>query len=153
MRTIGFHASKGIIRFVVLEGDVSSPTVVNHERRPLQLIADRPAFVQNARNLFDNVLTTLSPDRLAYVLSMDAKSKDQIAGLILPFAALNVCARDHSKSCDEFIAANFGKAFFTARGATWQGDRYKSADPIFGSHPPNWTKSEQLAAMAAWGAM
>src|SRR5688572_26152068 len=122
MRTIGFHASKGIIRFVVLEGDASNPKVVNHERRPLQLIADRPTFVQNARNLFDNVLTSLSPDRLAYVLSMDAKSKDQIAGLILPFAALNVCARDHGKPCDEFIAANFGKTFFTTRGATWHAD-------------------------------
>lgn len=153
MRTIGFHASKGVIRFVVLEGDASNPTVVTHDRRPLQLIADRPSFVQNARNLFENVLTSFSPDRLAYVLSMDAKSKDQIAGLILPFGALNVCARDHGKSCDEFIAANFGKMFFTGRGATWDGDRYKSADPIFGSHPPNWTKSEQLAAMAAWGTM
>jgi hypothetical protein len=153
VRTIGFHASKGVIRFVVLEGGVSNPTLVVHDRRPLQLIADRPSFVQNARNLFDNVLTSLSPDRLAYVLSMDAKSKDQIAGLILPFGALNVCARDHGKSCDEFIAANFGKTFFTGRGATWHGDRYKSADPVFGSHPPNWTKSEQLAAMAAWGAM
>lgn len=153
MRTIGFHASKGIIRFVVLEGAAASPTVVTHERRPLQLIADRPTFVQTARNLFDNVLTSLSPQRVAYVLSMDAKSKDQIAGLILPFGALNVCARDHSKPCDEFIAANFGKTFFTTRGATWHGDRYKSADPLFGSHPPNWTKSEQLAAMAAWGVM
>lgn len=153
MRTIGFHASKGTIRFVVLEGNVSNPTVVSHERRPLQLVADRPTFVQNARNLFDNVLNSMSPHRLAYVLSMDAKSKEQIAGLILPFAALNVCARDHGKSCEEFIAANFGKSFFTTRGATWHDDRYKSADPIFGSHPPNWTKNEQLAAMAAWGAM
>lgn len=153
MRTIGFHASKGIIRFVVLEGSASSPSVTKHERRPLQLIADRPTFIQNARNLFDNVLTSLSPDQLAYVLSMDAKSQDQIAGLVLPFGALNVCARDHAKPCDEFIAANFGKTFFTKRSATWHGDRYASADTIFGKHPPNWTKSEQLAAMAAWGAM
>jgi hypothetical protein len=153
VRTIGFHASKGIIRFVVLEGDVSSPTVVSHDRRPLQLVADRPTYIQNARNLFDNVLTSLSPDRLAYVLSMNAKSQEQIAGLVLPFAALNICAKEHGKDCYEFIAPNFGKTYFTKRNATWHGDRYDSATPIFGSHPPNWTKNEQLAALAAWGAM
>lgn len=153
MRSIGFHASKGTIRFVVIDGDVSHPIVVRHERRPLQLLNDRPDFIQNARNVLGNVVSSFSPDRMAYVLSMDAKSQDQIAGLILPFAALNVCARESSKQCTEFIAANFSKSFFSSRGASWSGDRYKSADAVLGVHPPNWTNSERLASLAAWGVL
>lgn len=153
MRTIGFHASKGVIRFVVLDGNVSSPTVVQHDRRPLTLIADRPEFIQNARNLFGNVVSTFLPDRLAYVLSMNAESQEQVAGLVLPFGALSVCARDNTKPCTEFIAANFSKSFFSSRGASWITDRYKSADAVLGTHPPNWTNSERLAALAAWGVL
>lgn len=123
VRTIGFHASKGTIRFVVLEGQVSGPTVVQHDRRPLSLIEDRPEFIQNARNLFGNVISTFSPDRIAYVLSMNAETHDQVAGIVLPFGALNVCARDNSLPCSEFIAANFSKSFFTTRGASWITNR------------------------------
>ena len=151
MRSIGFHASKGIVRFVVVDGDAQHPVVFRHDRRPLQLLDDRPEFIQNARNLFGNVVASFSPDCVAYVLSMDAKSQDQIAGLVLPFAALNVCARENSRQCSEFIAANFSKSFFASRGASWAGDRYKSADAVLGIHPPNWTNAERLAALAAWG--
>lgn len=153
MRTIGFHASKGIIRFVVLEGTKSNPSVLAHERRPLLLISDRPEYIQNARNLFGNVLATWSADTVAYVLSMNASSQDQLAGLVLPFGALNVCARENGIACSEFIAANFAKTFFVRRGASWGGDRYKAADTLFGTHSPNWTNSERLAAIAAWGIM
>jgi hypothetical protein len=153
VRTIGFHASKGIIRFVVLEGQTLSPTVVLHERRPLTLIDDRPEFIQNARNLFVNVVSTYSPDSLAYVLSMNAETRDQVAGNVLPFGALNVCARDKSLSCEEFIALNFSKNFFTNRGVSWLTNRYKSADALLGIHPPNWTDSERLAALAAWAVL
>ncbi len=151
MRAIGFHASKSIIRFVVIDGNAQNPLVCQHDRRPLQLLDDRPEFIQNARNLFGNVVSSFSPDRVAYVLSMDAKSQDQVAGLVLPFGALNVCARENSKPCTEFIAANFSKSFFSSRGASWVGDRYKSADALLGTHPPNWTNSERLASLAAWG--
>jgi hypothetical protein len=153
VRTIGFHASKDTIRLVVLDGDVANPTVVTHERRPLALVPDRPQFIQNARNLFTNVISTYSPDRLAYVLSMNANSQDQVAGNVLPCAALCVSARDHTKPCTEFIAANFSKSFFSARGTTLTTDRYKTADAILGTHPPNWTNSERLAALAAWGVL
>jgi len=153
VRTIGFHASKGVIRFVVIDGDAAHPTVVDHDRRPLTLLKDRPQFIQTARNLFGNVLSTFSPDRLAYVLSMNANSQDQLAGLVLPFGALNVCAREISKPCAEFIAPNFSKSFFTKRGITWVKDRYASADAVLGTHPPNWTNSERLAGLAAWAVM
>lgn len=153
MRSIGFHASKGTIRFVVVEGVSASPVVITHERRPLQLQKDRPAFVRNAKNLIGNVLATFAPDRVAYILSMDAKSQDQVAGLIMPFGALNGCALESEIPCAEFIAANFSKSFFLKNGAVWHGDRYKSADSVLGIHPPNWTNSERLAAMAAWGAL
>ena len=153
MRAIGFHASKGIIRFVVLDGDAAHPTVMDHDRRPLTLLEDRPEFIQTARNLFGNVLSTFSPDRLAYVLSMNAQSQAQLAGLVLPFGALNVCAREIAKPCTEFIAANFSKSFFSKRGASWATNRYKSADAVLGTHPPNWTDSERLAGLAAWGVL
>ena len=153
MRSIGFHASKGIIRFVVLDDDTSNLTVIKHERRPLQLVNERTEYIQNARNLFGNVISAFSPDRLAYVLSMDAKSQAQVAGLILPFAALNVCAREAGKPCAEFIAANFSKTFFTTRKASWLQNRYDSADKLLGVHPPNWTNNERLASLAAWGAL
>lgn len=153
MRTIGFHASKGTIRFVVLEGTATNPTTLTHDRRPLNLIDDRPTFIHNALNLFGNVLSTYAPDRLGYLLSMDAKRQDQIAGLVLPFGALNVSARENGKPCTEFIAANFSKGFFSKRGVSWVSDRYGTADALLGTHPPNWTNAERLAALAAWAVL
>lgn len=153
MRAIGFHASKGVVRFAVVDGDAAHPTVLHHDRRPLQLLDDRSEFIQNARNLFGNVISSFSPDRLAYILSMDAKSQDQVAGLVLPFAALSVCARENLKPCSEYIAANFSKSFFLNRSASWSGDRYKSADVVLGTHSPNWTNGERLASLAAWGTL
>jgi len=87
------------------------------------------------------------------VLTMSATSQEQLAGLVLPFGALNACAKDAAKSCREFIPPNFGKTFFSNRGLAWPGDRYKASDNLLGTHPPNWTNSERLAALAAWGAM
>ena len=87
------------------------------------------------------------------MLSMNAETHDQVAGIVLPFGALNVCARDNSLSCEEFIALNFSKTFFTNRGASWLTNRYKSADAVLGTHAPNWTDSERLAALAAWAVL
>jgi hypothetical protein len=84
---------------------------------------------------------------------MNAETRDQVAGIVLPFGALNVSARDNSLSCEEFIALNFSKTFFTNRGASWLTNRYKSADAVLGTHPPNWTDSERLAALAAWAVL
>lgn len=153
MRSIGFHASKGVIRFVVVDNKGDKPLVIAHEKRPLQLLSDRPEFIHNARNLFGNVLANWPADRLAYILTMSAKSQDQLAGLLLPFGVLNACAREAERPCLEFIAPNFSKTFFAKRGAAWTGDRYTSTDALLGTHPPNWTDSERLAALAAWGAM
>jgi hypothetical protein len=153
VKTIGFHASKNTIRFVVLEGNRAQPIVVAHDRRPLQLLPDRPQYIQNARNLFSNVIATWAPDCLAYVLTMNATSQDQLAGLVLPFGALNWCAGESGKPCYEFIAQNFSKTFFTKHSIQWPGDKYKASDTVVGVHPPNWTDSERLAALAAWGSM
>jgi hypothetical protein len=152
LRSIGFHASKGVIRFVVLEGDRKSPTYVKHERRPLELIEDSPQFIQKARNLFTAVIQTYQPDRLGYVLSMNAKSQAQLAGLLLPFGALNWCALEAGKPCREFIAANFSKRFF-AKDALTFSDWKSASDDLLGSHPPNWTDQERQAGLAALGAM
>lgn len=152
LRSIGFHASKGIIRFVVLEGTRQAPTLVTHDRRPLQLSADRPLFIRNARNLFESVLTNVSPQKISYILTMNAKSKDQVAGLILPFGILNFICSERDLSCVEFIAPNFSKNFFSKYKKQWS-NRYDVFDAIVGTHPPNWTDSERLAGLAALGAM
>jgi len=152
VRSIGFHASSGTIRYVVIEGTRSSPTVVGKARRPLQLIDDRPRFIQNAHNLFSEVIKTNSPDILAYIISMSATSKDQLASIVMPMGALNACALGSGLQCREFIAANFSKKFFKDDGISFV-DRYQACDAILGVHPPNWTNSERQAALAALGAM
>lgn len=153
MRSIGFHSSKGILRFVVLDGSRSAPTVFTHDRRPLQLLDDRPQFVRNAYNLFESILNLYNPDSVAYLLTMNANSQDQIAGLIMPYGALNLLSISSGRKCSEAIIANFSKKFFQNRSAVWDGDKYSSADLVFGVHAPNWTNSERSAALAAWSAM
>jgi hypothetical protein len=137
---------------VVLEGTAASPQVIKHERRPLQLTDNRPEFMRNARSLFVSIMQTCQPDKIAYVLSMAADSQSQVAGQILPFGALSLYALDNEKECKEFIAANFSKKFFLRHNIKFT-DKYAACDSILGAHPPNWTKSEQLAALAALGAM
>lgn len=153
MRSIGFHLSKDILRFVILDGLNSSPNVFAHERRPLQILKSRPEFLRNALNLFESIITQYSPDTIAYVLTMSANSQEQVAGLALPLGALNIICANRPIDCKEMIAQNFSKNFFLQRGAVWDVDKYKSADRIFGRHPPNWTNNERLAALAAWSAM
>jgi hypothetical protein len=152
MKTVGFHASAAGIRFVVLSGSSPAPAHVEHATRPLKLIDNRPEFLKNALNLFDDILNHTKPDRVSYLLSMDSKTRDQMAANVLPFGALCLAAHQKGIPCLEFIAANFSKKFFVSRGVAWV-DRYKSCDSIIGTHTPNWTNSERLAAIAAWGAM
>ena len=137
---------------MVLDGDRISPTYFKHEKRPLELIEDRPQFIQKARNVFSSVITTYQPDRLGYMLTMNAKSQAQLAGLLLPFGALNWCAADAGTQCREFIAPNFSKSFFAKDPIVFTG--WKSAcDSLLGAHPPNWTDAERQAALAALGAL
>lgn len=152
MRSIGFHASKGFIRFVVLDGERQSPVYVKHEKRPLELIDERPQYIQKARNLFSSVISTYQPDRLAYVLTMNAKSQAQLAGLLLPFGALNLCAADAGKPCREFITPNFSKSFFAKDSITFT-DWKTACNTLIGAHPPNWTDAERQASLAALGAL
>lgn len=152
MKSIGFHASSNVIRYVVVEGTSLNPTVTSHLARPLQIIGDRSKFMRNALSVFNEVLTATAPDRCAYILSMEARSQNQRAALILPFGALALAALDKKIQITEYISPNFSKKFFKQRGRDHK-DKYVACDEILGKHPPNWNRGEQLAALAAWGAL
>ncbi|HEX4712369.1 hypothetical protein [Phenylobacterium sp.] len=105
------------------------------------MVDDRPQFIQKARNLFTSAIQTFQPDRLGCVLSMNANSQAQLAGLLLPFGTLNGCALDANKPCVEFISPNFSKRFFSKDDITFSN--WKTAcDDLIGIHPPNWTDQE-----------
>jgi hypothetical protein len=152
MKAIGFHASSGTLRYVIVEGTRNSAKVLAHERRPLTLLDDRPKFFQGAKNLFSSILKGVGPDAVSYMASMNANSQAQLAGIVMPFSILCICAGDANLPCKEFISQNFSKKFFG--GLKLQStEKYAACDEILGTHPPNWTNSERLAALAAFGAL
>lgn len=149
MKITGFHASSGRIRYVTLDGTKTAPTIVGHGERPLQLNANRSAFAQACRNLFVAIIADQTPASLAYVLSMDAKARDQVAGLILPFGVLNIVALDQGKPVEEFIPANFSKSKL-APFLTPFTDKYAFVDELIGRPANKWSNQHRLAALAAW---
>ena len=152
MKITGFHASSGRIRFVTLEGTKASPTIVGYGERPLQLNANRSAFAQACRNLFVAIIADQTPASLAYVLSMDSKSRDQVAGLILPFGVLNLVALDQGKTIDEFIPANFSKSKLAPFLAPFT-NKYAFVDGLIGRPASKWSDQHRLAALSAWMAL
>jgi len=99
--------------------------------------------------LFVAIIADQLPERLAYVLSMDAKSRDQIAALILPFGVLNIVALDQGKPIEEFIAANFSKSKFAPFVPTFT-NKYDFVDQVIGHPQSKWSNQHRLAALAAW---
>lgn len=152
MKITGFHASSGRIRYVTLEGTKAAPVLVGHGERPLQLNENRSAFAQACRNLFVAIIADQAPEGLAYVLSMDAKARDQVAGLILPFGVLNIVALDQGKPIDEFIPANFSKSKLAPFFAPFT-DKYAFIDGVIGRPASKWSNQHRLAALAAWMAL
>lgn len=149
MKITGFHASSGKIRYVTLGGTRAKPVLVDHGERPLQLNDNRTAFAQAARNLFVGIIADQSTEAVAYVLSMDAKTRDQVAGLILPFGVLSVVALDKGLPADEYIAANFSKKPIQPYVASFS-DKYDAADQLFGIPAKKWSNQHRLAALASW---
>jgi hypothetical protein len=152
MKITGFHASSGKIRYVTLDGTKKAPALIDHGERPLQLDSSRSAFAQACRNLFVAILADQSPSCVAYVLSMDAKSRDQVAGLILPFGVLSIVALDQGKPVEEFIPANFSKSKLSPFVSPFT-DKYAFVDQVVGQPKRKWSNQHRLAALAAWMAL
>ena len=149
MKITGFHASSGKIRYVTLKGTKAKPVLVSYGERPLQLNSNRAAFAQAASNLFVGIVADQGTEAASYLLSMDAKTRDQIAGLILPFGVLCLVALDQGFPVSEYIAANFSKKPLSPYVSTFK-DKYDFIDQILGIPPRGWSNQHRLAALAGW---
>jgi hypothetical protein len=85
---------------------------------------------------------------MAYRVSLDANSADQVAYLTFPFGILNLVAHDLSLPISEYVSQSFSKK---ALGFT--GNKFEACDEMIAGSPDKWGDPEKLAALAAWMAL
>jgi hypothetical protein len=141
---IGFNISKGAIWSCVLEGTRSAPEFRDLGRQRFNPDQPRPELANYFKQVLGEIIDRVPSPRLAYRLTLNAKSADQVAYLCFPFGILNLVAHERGLAIDQFTTASFSKK---ALGFT--GDRFDACDTIKG-RPENWDRDAKLAALSAW---
>jgi len=136
---------KGAVWHCVLEGTRSAPTYVSHSKDRFDADKPRKELANHFKQTFGETISQTRPDRLAYRLSLDANSADQIAYLSFSFGILNLLAHDLDLPIREFCSQAFTKS-----ALSYQGDKFDACDERITNRPPKWGNPEKLAALAAW---
>jgi hypothetical protein len=121
---------------------------LSHSRDQFDANKPRKELANYFKQTFGEAISRTGPDRLAYRLSLDAKSADQIAYLSFSFGILNLIAHDLDLPIKEFCSQAFTKS---ALG--YQGDKFEACDDRIADRPSRWATPEKLAALAAWLAL
>lgn len=145
LTVLGFNLRKGELHHSALGGSRSKPVYVRHGRDPFDPGQSRPALSHFFRQTFGEVIGANNPDRLAYRLSIEAASADQMAYLIFPFGVLNLLAFEKGLPSHEFTSRSF-----TPKALGYKGDKLVACDELIGGRPDSWPEGAKYAALAAW---
>jgi hypothetical protein len=146
MRVLGIHLLTGQLRFSVLEGTKSDPSLFEKGRLVTTDPEDAPALMDWYDSQFRLLITSHSPDKLAYRLTLDPK-KDQLICSEFPLGILNLIA--HQKSLP--ISSYTSRSFTPSRlGLAKNADLYAHCDTVFGLNPPYWDKNQKNSLLVAW---
>lgn len=146
MRVLGLHLLTGQLRFSVLEGTRSSPSLVEKGRLVTTDPEEAPALMDWYDSQFRQLITSQNPDKLAYRLTLDPK-KDQLICSEFPLGILNLIAYQESLPINSYTSRSFTPSRLgLAKGA----DLYAHCDSVFGLHPPYWDKNQKNSLLVAW---
>jgi hypothetical protein len=142
---VGFNINKGELWHCTLDGTRGVPVFILHGRDRFDPEQPRTALANYFKQTFNEIISRASPDRLAYRLSLDAKSAGQIAYLCFSFGILNLIAHELSLPLHEFTSQSF-----TKRALGFSGNKFDACDEMIEKRPMKWGDPEKLAALAAW---
>ena len=146
MRVLGLHLLKEQLRFTVLEGTKSSPSLVVRGRLVTTDPEDAPTLMDWYDSQFRQLITNHSPNKLSYRLTLKPK-KDQLVCSEFPLGILNLIAHQQSLPINSYTSQSFTPSRLgLAKGV----DIYAHCDEVFGQHPPYWDKNQKNSLLAAW---
>jgi Holliday junction resolvasome RuvABC endonuclease subunit len=145
MSALGFNIKKGELWFCVLTGSRSKPVYVQHDRHRFDATQSRSSLAHFFKQTFNEIVDRTNPSKMAYRLSLDANSADQVAYLCFPFGILNLIAHERGNKIAEFTSQSF-----TKKALDFPGDKLDACDARIANPPGKWDRDAKLAAMAAW---
>lgn len=146
MTALGFNLLKGELHLCALRGTRAAPCYVGHDRHRFDPGQPRPELARFFKLTFGEVIRSFEPDRLAYRLTLNAKSADQVAYLCFPFGILNLIGSEKQIPTSEFTTPSFSKKALKYAAA----DKLAACDAMISGFPPGLKEPAKLAALAAW---
>jgi hypothetical protein len=145
LSSLGLNISKGIIWFCALDGPRSGPVHLESGRQRFNPNQSRPDLANYCKQAFGELIDRFPSSRLAYRLTLNAKSADQVAYLCFPFGILNLVAHERGLAIREFTTPSF-----TKKALGFVGDKFDACDSMITSRPEKWDRDAKLAALSAW---
>lgn len=145
MSVIGFNIKKGELWYCILDGKRSAPSYVRHDRHRFDATQSRGSMAHFFKQTFNEIIDRAHPNALAYRVSLDANSADQVAYLCFPFGILNLIAHERGTPISEFVTQSFSK-----KALGFVGDKFDACDACIANPPAKWDRDAKLAALSAW---
>lgn len=151
MRALGLNVDKGTLRWVLVDGTLSAPTVVSGGRMPHDPGQGLAARMTWFRDRFDALIGEHAPDRIAYRMHMGrAMTQEQVGTFHYPWGVLLLCCAGPGIEPIELTGSSLtAKRFGLPKGAKPMIE----VDTVLGRHPPHWDDAQRYAACAAWGSL
>ena len=146
MPILGINLEKNGMRYAVLDGTRSQPSIIHYEKVSATNFSNIPQAMNWYETTFQNLITRFRPTELGIKVSLQA-DKDEIAPWYYPLGILHKQAFQNGIATAEFVAANFTSSKF---GLNKETTIYDHIDNIFGVFTPKWDKNQKYALLAAW---
>jgi hypothetical protein len=146
MKVLGIHIATGQLRFSVLEGTKTSPSLIAKDKLTTLTPQQVPALMDWFDTQFGMMLDQHSPDKIAYRLTL-APKKPQLFTSIFPFGILNLKSNQRGIPIECYVSGNY---VASKLGLPKTTDIYAHCDTVFGDNPPYWDKNQKHSVLAAW---
>ncbi|WP_149802500.1 hypothetical protein [Mesorhizobium sp. NFR06] len=149
MANLGFDLGKDNIFWCALDGARGAPVYVAHGVENYRVDDYREDLIVKSGAIFLRLINRIKPIKVAYRLSLDAASSDQIAYLHFPIATLISVCRQAKVPSSEFYTRSFTHKLF---GLDKSESKEDACDRLIGEHAPNW-KRIRNATLACWASL
>jgi hypothetical protein len=150
MLILGIELAKSQVKWTLLEGTVDAPVYLSHGKSNYDLSRQRPALLDELNKIFLELLVQHKPSKVAYRVSKNASSIEQIAYLHYPFGVLLLRCNELKIPTEEFNSSSFThKRLRFPKGTP----KYEACDSKIGSHAPGWDDQQRNSALSAWSAL
>lgn len=146
IKVLGIHIATGQLRYAVLEGTKTMPTLLGKDR----LLTTDPLNVAELMDWYESqfihILERFKPDRIACRLTLKP-NKNQLFTSSFPYGILHLLAHRKGIPVSNYVSGNYVSSRLGLPKGT---NIYLHCDQVFGSHPPYWDESQKHSVLAAW---